>query len=534
MNGRSKLRIFFFDHLYLLSLLLFFILAVILVNPIGNFPLNDDFQYAYAVDQLWETGVFSLGHRISPNIFLQVSWGYLWTLLTGSVDYTTLRCSTLFAACISLFYTFRTLQLLSGNEVQSFLLTLVFGFTPVFFLSAFSFMTEIPFIAAVSASLYYYLSFIHSGIQRDRLFGFLTAIAALLIRQPGILIILCFEGWFIWTMKDVRKWMGLGYLVAAIVVYAAVELFIKSSPNLASYYESVGYEYLRTFGQRPIDFLYLQLKYGGYLLIMCGFYFLPILPPLLHDLRNQISHFKRWIALAITISVCISILLPHLGHTFPYNGSIFRNFSLGVPLLADYYWGDQVLPSLPNVLLYQFAFMSIFSAIIIGMVIWQRRNQSEVQLLLLTATAYQIIMSIFSYTDRYILWPLLFLGLIIAKMNISLRRSWPLSLPALCLLIFISIAGTRDYLTWNRIIMHKYQEMIAEGMPTAKIDAGTPINAHFGQLDPGPVKAATRIFAFTKNPDLVVVDSLPFFRYLSMEFDQIYILGMEHRDIPNE
>ena len=72
MIGRTKLRIFFFDHLYLFALLLLFILAAIFVNPIGDFPLNDDFQYAYAVHKLRDTGTFTLGHKISPNVFLQV------------------------------------------------------------------------------------------------------------------------------------------------------------------------------------------------------------------------------------------------------------------------------------------------------------------------------------------------------------------------------------------------------------------------------------------------------------------------------
>lgn len=525
MNGGPKLRIFLTDHTYRFLLFLFFLLAAVVVNPIGDFPLNDDFQYAHAVQELWRTGHFSLAHKISPNTFLQVYWGYLFSMVHGSVDYTVLRFSTLCTGFIAIHYIFSTLLLLSGDERSSFLFSLVFCFTPVFFLSSFSFMTEVPFIAAVSAALYYYLKFRQTTLERHRLLGFLSAIAALLVRQPGILLILLFEIWHISQLKSAKKWTSLGYLVGALILYGVIETYVKTSPDLQGYYESVGYEYLTVLWRTPLNFAYLQLKYNTYLLIMTGFYLLPLLPMLLTHLRNCKPRFKQWVLLGLLGSACISIILPVLHHSFPYNGSILKNYALGVHLLADYYWDHQSLPALPNLLTYAIGFLSIFSAITVCSVIWQKRHDPLIQWLVLIAFVYQLVMTVFSYTDRYILWPLLIFLLILSKIGIDLNRQRKLSISLLCLMMFISIAGTRDYLTWNRLVKNRYMEMVANGISVNVIDAGSPINVHFGKLEPGPVDSAEFTFAFTKKPGVVITDSLTFYRYLSLERDHVYIFG---------
>jgi hypothetical protein len=47
---------------------------VILVNPIGDFPLNDDWAYGWTVKTLLETGVFQLSDWTATNILPQALW----------------------------------------------------------------------------------------------------------------------------------------------------------------------------------------------------------------------------------------------------------------------------------------------------------------------------------------------------------------------------------------------------------------------------------------------------------------------------
>ena len=90
-------------------LVIVFLLSVVLVNPIGDFPINDDYIYAYPVHSLIEKQSFELIGLFSPNIFTQVLWGYLVCLIGGDFSFTLLRCSTLLAAWFGLYFFYKIL-----------------------------------------------------------------------------------------------------------------------------------------------------------------------------------------------------------------------------------------------------------------------------------------------------------------------------------------------------------------------------------------------------------------------------------------
>ena len=83
------------DKANILILILLWIFMAWLVNPIGEFPLNDDWVHARAVRTLLKTSQFTLadGHS-SSNLFALVYWGALFCLPFG-FSFTALRISTL-------------------------------------------------------------------------------------------------------------------------------------------------------------------------------------------------------------------------------------------------------------------------------------------------------------------------------------------------------------------------------------------------------------------------------------------------------
>ena len=68
-------------------------IAVVLVNPIGDFPLNDDWAYAQSVKSLLETGNFQLPGWAVANLLPQALWGALFCLPFG-FSFTALRKSS--------------------------------------------------------------------------------------------------------------------------------------------------------------------------------------------------------------------------------------------------------------------------------------------------------------------------------------------------------------------------------------------------------------------------------------------------------
>ena len=80
--------------------------AVLVVNPAGNFPLNDDWAYGKAVRGMVEQGSFRPCPWGGMTLISQAVWGSLFCLPAG-FSFTTLRFSTLClarsasSACIS-------------------------------------------------------------------------------------------------------------------------------------------------------------------------------------------------------------------------------------------------------------------------------------------------------------------------------------------------------------------------------------------------------------------------------------------------
>ena len=84
----------------LLFIGLCWIIAIILVNPIGEFPSVDDWSYVSAVRVLVERGEIKFSDSTATNLISQVFWGAFFALPFG-VSYTALRISTLVARSLA-------------------------------------------------------------------------------------------------------------------------------------------------------------------------------------------------------------------------------------------------------------------------------------------------------------------------------------------------------------------------------------------------------------------------------------------------
>jgi hypothetical protein len=90
------------------------VLAIVLVHPSGEFPINDDWSYADTVRRLVEHGEWRLNAWTSMPLATQVVWGWLFSLPTG-FSFTALRVSTLVLAWAATLGSYRLLRL-SGAD----------------------------------------------------------------------------------------------------------------------------------------------------------------------------------------------------------------------------------------------------------------------------------------------------------------------------------------------------------------------------------------------------------------------------------
>src|SRR5688572_26393849 len=73
-----------------------------IVDPIGDFPLENDWAFGRSVDRLLETGDYRPLGWASMTLVTNVLWGAIFCLPTG-FSFTTLRFSSLIASLLALF-----------------------------------------------------------------------------------------------------------------------------------------------------------------------------------------------------------------------------------------------------------------------------------------------------------------------------------------------------------------------------------------------------------------------------------------------
>ena len=125
---------------------LIWICMVALTNPVGDFPLNDDWAYGYSVRRLLEQGQLRFSDWTGPNLFGQVLWGLLFCLPFG-FSFTALRLSTAVLGLVGVLATYGILRELKTSREIAAIAALILACSPIYFVLSLTFMTDVPFTA---------------------------------------------------------------------------------------------------------------------------------------------------------------------------------------------------------------------------------------------------------------------------------------------------------------------------------------------------------------------------------------------------
>ena len=124
------------------------IVPLFLLKPLQNTPFIDDWVYAWPVENLLQTGDLQiLDNSTSINVG-QVLWGTIFCFPFG-FSFTALRLSTWTLSVACLFGLYLTLRELGVSRRDSLIGVATLGLNPVYFILSFTFMTDIPFLAAI-------------------------------------------------------------------------------------------------------------------------------------------------------------------------------------------------------------------------------------------------------------------------------------------------------------------------------------------------------------------------------------------------
>ncbi len=531
---------------YPLLLTATWLLLVLLVNPMGNFPLNDDWQYAYPVKQWIETGQLSMQGRFAPNIIGQVVWGYLSCLPFGVFDFSYLRIGVLIigGATILLFYHWLKEQGISDKS--NFLISLSLLCSPLFFNLSFSFMTDVPFLFLVLLSLKYFFSYTEKESLISLGIAIAASLGAYLIRQPGLLLLPAYA-LFVFFQKQYKRnrWLTIGLLfILSVSAYGGLEKGIKPALGIAEHYIPVSHLYFSTLFEQPATVLFTWFARFLKTFIYLGIFALPLLPFLVGQMRK--SRLFKWPYLGSLLfgNLLLLGLLYAVGKTFPFGGNIWFNWGLGPELLKDVYTlGLPNTPKTSPILCYVIQYMGQMSISLISLLIikcWNDLSSAKKDLylgLILFNLLYLAVISIFSYFDRYILLCITSLFFLLTPwFNVPPSPKLGLYLlPFLCMGYF-SIFGTKDYLNWNRARLEAFQWLQEEGITITQIDAGYEYNGWYNYHEDAVQEEGQSFWWVTSDEYLITfgpvekyssIQSFPYYRYLWWKKDKLFVLQKE-------
>ncbi len=165
------------------------VLVMAAVGIHGNFPLSDDWSYAFSVRALCEDGVLRFMPWTGASLVLQTWYGAALCRVFG-LSFDVLRLSTLALATSGAIGFYLLLGWVGVRGTPRVLATTLFALDPLYVNLSFTFMTDVPFTVAAVWAGYCYVRGFATGRRGWLVAGSCLAAAALLIRQHGIFVAL--------------------------------------------------------------------------------------------------------------------------------------------------------------------------------------------------------------------------------------------------------------------------------------------------------------------------------------------------------
>ncbi|HBE21832.1 MAG TPA: hypothetical protein DDW51_30665 [Cyanobacteria bacterium UBA11367] len=462
------------DAINIIVLIATWIVMVILVNPIGDFPLNDDWAYGRSVQSLIEKGDFQLSDWTATNLFSQVLWGALFCLPFG-FSFTALRFSTLILGLIGVVTTYGLFREINTSYRISLLGALLVAINPIYFELSHTFMNDVPFFAFTTGSLYFLLRGLKYESKIAITFGFLMAGVAILSRQAGLAIPLAFGCAYIIKKGFVISNFVKGFSPTLIGIALQLgyqkwlQLTMRSPQSYGDQINTLVKEV--SLGLSNVYFNYSQITLFS--LIYLGLFILPLLILSAFQNFNSYSNRKKTLLLLATsffFVVALHRLIPRK-LIMPFVGNILVDFGLGPVGLINSY-----LPQAPRIWIAATAIGLVGAALLlqnlflaIGQILARGSSPETLEkkwvttLILSFVAIYFFPLGLLGLTwqgfyDRYLiaLLPFVMMTALVCqpknRKNIINSKLMPLILIVMLIGSGFTIAGTHDYLSSNRVL----------------------------------------------------------------------------------
>ncbi len=476
--------------------------CTVLINPIGDFPLNDDWSYGLPVEVLLKERVLKFTDNQAASLLAQLFWGGLFCLPQG-FSFTALRLSTLTLGLVGIVGMYFLLRNLGADRRIATFGAALLAFNPFYLYLSYTFMTDIPFLALMIVSMLLLIRGLDLDLNDQIVAGVVLAVLAAFIRQIGLMILVGFLVAYPLRRGFDKRWVLLALVptVLTAVLLSLFERYLKHIGQLPGPFDSKTEAVkmvLRDivhmhFGalRSPLRGMVLLLMYVGQ---WCLPYSLLVLPVALE--RQTLRERRNTLVAVVGLTAVVTALLTFVDWLMPMTPNQLIDFGMGIRSL-----GGEV-PKAPRVVWIGVtalsalgASLSVLILAVLGRELWFHRvtavapgNWPWHAVFLLTTGVFSFGPMAFSYAllhDRHLL---VFLPLLLGLLVVlgAGQSTWPGSwcswTAVLLLAVYMgfSIAATHDYMGWNRVrwaaatYLHE-----TRGLPPAEIDAGYEFNNLF-------------------------------------------------------
>jgi hypothetical protein len=501
------------DLFIVLLLILVWVSLEILVNPLGNFPLNDDWAYGWTVKTLLTTGQFQLSDWTAPNLLPQSLIGTLFTLPFG-FSFTALRFSTVTLGLIGVLIAYGLLRESDASPGIAAFGALVLALNPLYFVLSNSFMTDVPSFTFFTSSIYCIVRGFKRGSTLMLTGGIVLSFVAILNRQSSIIIIPALT--FAYFLKDgVNTRTILNAVltgVSGLLVYLTYPECLKLAGRLPIMYNMQLDQLLTSYSRGPLHVAATYVRNVAIIGVYVGLFVLPFLIIVFSVKYNNLCRRqKRRVIFPTAIVVVAAALFVATKKSMPFTGNILNFFDVGGLSLLGY----QSFLEPGSLMLIQrgWQFLTVLGVVGAALLVicpvldvidfradsargisnidTQDRSNWRCMFVLCLIFGYLIgiagLERLFWF-DRYLIL-LLPLVMMVAAMSTSEGKATrigvgPICGAALLLLSYggVTVAGTHDHLASNRVLWEAVKNAMEDDkLEPSQIDGGFEFNGwYFG------------------------------------------------------
>lgn len=469
------------------------LLIALAIGIRGDFPLNDDWSYGHAVRALCEDGRLDLLAWTGPSLVLQAWIGAALCVLFG-FSFTVLRCATVAAGLAGAVGFYLLAREYRRAPALLALATIVFALDPLYLNLAFTFMTDVPFLAlAVWASVHYVRGVERAEVGRLAI-GSLCCAAAVLVRQQALFVAAAAAGTALIVFPGtasakLRAVVAATALPAAACIGHLVWLFAMHGAPPA-----VTIRLAQQSAFDPVTLVNVGYRSVAYL----GLLALPLAIAAAPDAWRRAPRLVT--AAGVLVAATAGVLWSREHALMFYLRNTLYDFGVGPLTLRDtqFLGLEAPLHGGDGFRLAVTVAAAAGATILLAAVGIAVRRHDPASTFALAAFVLSLAGAILTqsrlYLDRHVLPALPFALLLALPLVPERRPGWGAWAAALAL-AWYAIAGTHDYLAWNRTRFALLDALEARGTDARQIDGGVEYNGWrlAAELGTWPTMAEARI-----------------------------------------